>query len=101
MDHRRSTAVSELEQLRVDLNLALLQIPIGPHRAVANDLSRRRTDVDRWREAEHLPETLCPRAGGDDELLADSDAPAVRLDGGDRVVGAELEPRHLDPVQNL
>ena len=52
-------------------------------------------DVDRHREAEHGPEPLGPRAGGDHELLAHGDPALVGLDGRDAVVGAELEARDL------
>ena len=95
VDHGRRAAVGGFEHQRVDRDLALLQVPVRPHRLVADDVARRRVDVDRHRQPEHGPEALGPRAGRDHELLADRDPALVGLDGRDAVVGAELEARDL------
>ena len=62
VDHRRRAAVGGREHQRVDRDLALLEIPVRPHRLVAGDVARGSVDVDRHREAEHPPELLRPRA---------------------------------------
>ena len=57
-------------------------------------------DVDRHREPEHPPEALRPRAGCDDDLLADHDRALVGLDRRDAVVRAELEARDLGVLED-
>ncbi len=42
VDHGRHAAVGEREHLRVDLDLALLQVPVRPHRLVRHDVAGRR-----------------------------------------------------------
>ncbi len=47
VDHRRSGAVAAVEHLRVDRDLALLQVPVRPHVLAPVDVAGRRADVDR------------------------------------------------------
>ncbi len=100
MDDGRITPVGGCEHERVDTDLPFLEVPVRPHRAVLDDLARRRPDVDLHRLSQHRPEPLRPRAWSKDELLADSDATFGRLDGGDGVVRVELEPLDLDAREN-
>ena len=64
VDDRRHRAVLEREQRGVDRDLALLQVPVRPHRLVACDVAVRLVHVDRGRQLEHRPEVLGPRARG-------------------------------------
>ena len=96
MDHGRSAAVGRVEHERVDRDLALLEVPVRPHRLVAGDVTGRGVDVDRHGQAEEAPEALGPRPGGDHDLLADRQTSFVGLDGAHRVVVGDLEPAHLD-----
>ena len=57
------------ELRRVELDLALLQVPVGPHRQVVGDRAVGLADVEPVREAEHRPQRRDPGADGDDDLL--------------------------------
>ena len=85
---------------RVDADLALLQVPVRPHRLVARDVARRRVHVDRVGQPEHAPELPRPRAWRDDDLLSHLDAAGRGLDGGDRAVRALVEARDLDAADD-
>ncbi len=95
VDHWGRAAVGGREEERIDRDLALLQVPVGPHGTVRHDLAARRPDVDRVGLTEERPEPGRPRARRDHDLLADLDRAVARLDGGDRVVAAEAEARDL------
>ena len=71
------------------------EVPVRPHRLVADDVAGRQVDVDLRGEPEQRPELLRPGARRDHDLLADRDPALIGLDGGDRVVRGELEARHL------
>ena len=86
VDHGRRAAVRGGERRRLDGDLALLEVPVRPHRAILHDVSRRRPDVDAHRQLEHRPEPLRPRAGSDHHLLADLDSSLARRHRHDRAV---------------
>ena len=78
VDHGRRAPVGGREHRRVDGDLALLEVPVRPHRTVADDVARGRVDVDRLRQPEHRPEALRPGAGRDHDLLPELDRALAR-----------------------
>ena len=95
MQHRRGVPVGGHEARRVDRDLALLQVPVGPHRPVAGDGPVRRGDVEPRRQAEHVPQLRDPRPDGDDHVL-DGDRAAVGGHGRHGAGAVELEAGDLD-----
>ena len=73
MDHGRRAAVRGREHQRVDGDLALLEVPVRPHRAVADDVARRRVMSIVSGMPSMRPEPRGPGPGRDDDLLADLD----------------------------
>ena len=82
---------------RVDLDLALLEVPVGPHRHVPAHRAVGRVDVERRRQPEHLPDLGDPRADRDDDLL-DRDVARARAHARHRPGAVELEAEHLDAL---
>ena len=80
---------------RVDVDLALLEIPVRPHRQVLVDRAVGLAHVEVVGEPEHLPERRDPRADGDDDLL-DVDGAFVGVDSCCRPGAVEVESGDLD-----
>ncbi len=97
MQHRRHRAVLQRQQLGVDADLALLQIPVRPHVLVAVHLPVGRVHVKRVGEAQHRPDALDPGADADHDLL-DLDVALVGVDLGDRPTRVGLESGDADAV---
>jgi hypothetical protein len=113
-------AVGGDEARRVDLHLALLEVPVSPHRQVFSERPIGPADVDAAGQAQHLPQRGDPRADGDDDLIRahipkrgvhDRCHPRIiDLEAGDlhlcpdlRPGGARLvrEPEHRLPVERV
>ncbi len=100
VDDRRRTAVRGREHQRVDADLAFLQVPVRPHRALADDLTRGRRDVDPVRQAEERPEARRPRPRRDHDLLAHLDRALTRLECRHGAVVARGEACDLDALEH-
>ena len=100
VEHGRLLAVIGHEQPRVELDLALLQIPVGPHRQVALERAVGLADVDPSRQAEQRPDGGDPRADRDHDVFG-VDRPVARVDGGDRARVVEVEPGDFDAGADL
>jgi hypothetical protein len=92
--------IRRYERRRIDRDLTLLEVPVGPHRLVRGDTSVGLADVQAARQAEPLPDRCDPRADGDDDLL-DLDRAGARLHRGHGVRAVEPEPRDLDAAEDL
>jgi hypothetical protein len=94
VEDRRQAAVGLHEDARVDVDLALLEVPVGPHLAILAG------DLETPRQPQHLPELCDPRPDRDDHLL-DCHGPLAGVHARDRAVVVELEARDLDPLGDL
>ena len=91
MHHRRHLTVVGGEEVRLDAQHPLLQLPVAPHGDIMMVGAVAALDGDRLGQRQHVPEVAHPGAGADDQLVA-GDAPLVGLDGGHGLgVVAELE----------
>ena len=95
MEHRRGVPRGRHERRGVDLDLALLQVPVGPHRAVARDRAVGLVHVERRGQVEQPPELADPGADRDDDLV-DGDLARARRDRRHGPAPVELEARDLD-----
>ena len=100
MQHGRGGAVGRHELARVEGHLALLQVPVGPHRPVAGDAAVGLVHVEPGGQVEHRPQARDPGPDGDHDLLGD-DVAGARVDGRHRAGAVALEARHLDAGHEL
>src|SRR2546428_13464109 len=79
MDDRRRAPVDGRKREWIDADLALLQVPVRPHRLVPNNAAPRNPDVDRHRQPAPTPEPLRPRPPGEDGGFAHPHPPPAFL----------------------
>ena len=100
VDHRRGAAVGGHERGRIDRELTLLEVPVGPHRLVGGHAAIGLVDVEPIGQPEHRPQRGDPRSDRDHDLL-DLDRAGARLHRAHGSGVVELKAGHLDPAGDL
>ena len=100
VQHGRGRAVGGHELRGVELRLALLQVPVGPHRLVRGDRAVGLVDVEPVGQVEHRPQLRHPRPDGDHDLL-DGDVAGARVHDGHGARAVALEAGDLDALDDL